>query len=140
MANAKYNAGKLGILSGAINLTSGTIKCLLVTSGYTPDIVAHQFLSDITNQVANGNGYTTGGQTVTGKTFTRNDTTNVAVFAAANAVWPASTITASGSVIYLDTGNPATSTLISFHDFGGNVTSTNGAFTVPLSNEIIELN
>ena len=139
MANAKYNAGKLGILSGAIDLTSNTIKCLLVTSAYTPNIDTHEDLADITGQVANGNGYTTGGITLASKTFTRNDTTDVTLFAAADAVWTSATITARGAVIYLDTGVAGTSTLISYHDFGTDVSSTNGTFTVPLSGGIIDL-
>lgn len=47
---------------------SDTIKILLCTSSYTPDLAAHDFHNDITNEVANGNGYTTGGATLTGKT------------------------------------------------------------------------
>jgi len=48
------------------DLAGATIKCLLVASGYTVNDAAggHSVLADITNELANGNGYTTGGATL----------------------------------------------------------------------------
>lgn len=43
---------------------SDVIKISLHTSSYTPDLDAHVFRSSLTNEVANGNGYTTGGATL----------------------------------------------------------------------------
>jgi len=50
--------------SGKITWGSDTLKVALLTSSYTPDLVAHVHYSDLTNEVANGNGYTTGGVTL----------------------------------------------------------------------------
>lgn len=47
---------------------SDTIKISLHTSSYTPNLDTHDFVDDLTNEVANGNGYTTGGVTLGSKT------------------------------------------------------------------------
>lgn len=44
---------------------SDTMVETLHTATYTPDLAAHKYVSDLTNEVAAGGGYTTGGQTVT---------------------------------------------------------------------------
>jgi hypothetical protein len=50
---------------------------------------------------------------------------------AADAVWSSSTITARYAAIYDNTpGSAATNPLMGYLDFGGNITSTNGSFTV----------
>lgn len=48
-------------------LAGATVKACLVTSSYTPDatVTGHYLYSDVSaNEIANGNGYTTGGATV----------------------------------------------------------------------------
>lgn len=45
--------------------TPDTFKCTLHTSSYTPNYGTHVFQSDLTSEVASGNGYTTGGNTLT---------------------------------------------------------------------------
>ena len=49
---------------GNIIPATDTVKCLLVTSSYTPVKASHAKRSDITNEVS-GTGYTTGGAAVT---------------------------------------------------------------------------
>lgn len=44
--------------------------------------------------------------------------------------WTGATITARAAVLYKDTGNAATDPLIAYIDFGGDITSTNGPFTI----------
>jgi hypothetical protein len=46
-----------GFKSKDVNLDSDTIKCLLVTHDYVPDLVNHSLVSDITNELASQNGY-----------------------------------------------------------------------------------
>lgn len=53
-----------------IDLVADTIKLQLHTSSYTPDAVAHDFQNDLTNEVAQANGYTTGGVTLGSKSLT----------------------------------------------------------------------
>lgn len=59
--------------------------------------------------------------------------TNIVVFDAADPSWASSTITARYGVLYKSTGTGSTSPLIGYWDFGGNITSTNGTFTVVIS-------
>lgn len=59
-ANALYTG-----LNKEWDFDGDTIKETLHNSSYTPNLDTHAYVSDLTNEVANGNGYTTGGQTVT---------------------------------------------------------------------------
>lgn len=72
------------------DLTGATIKLLLTSSAYTPNTTetGHTVLADITNELANGNGYTTGGATLTSPTITA--ITGGFKFSTANASWTAS--------------------------------------------------
>lgn len=129
MASFNFNEGLRDLVNSYLG--SGTFKMLLVTvvPGET-EKDTWDFLDDVTNQVANGNGYTTGGEAVT-LTVAEDDDTNNDVEVTAGAVtWPTATITAVAAIIYKDTGNAATSPLICSIDFGQSVASTNGDFTV----------
>ena len=52
-----YNKGKGKIVGGTINLDSPDIRVMLAQSGYTPDQAAHDYVSDVTNEVGGGVGY-----------------------------------------------------------------------------------
>jgi len=79
-----YDPFKQYLGDGTIDLDTDTIKCLIVSSAYTPS-AAHSVLADITNEVANGNGYTTGGVALTGATYLQ--TAGVAAFKSNNPAW-----------------------------------------------------
>lgn len=73
------------------DLTGATIKMALVSSAYTPSAgeAGHALWSDVsTNEIANGNGYTTGGATLSAPTATA--ITNGWKFSSGNASWTAS--------------------------------------------------
>jgi hypothetical protein len=110
--NATYNSLKSGLMTGDVDL-AGTLKVMLVTAAYTPDIDNHAFRSDVTNEVS-GTGYTAGGKALTGNGVTVDTAANEAVFDADNVFWASSTITARGAVIYADSGNAATDRLIHY--------------------------
>ncbi len=60
-----YNEFKKYIADGTFDLDGNTIKAMLLTSSYTPSVANDDIKADIVaNEVANGNGYTTGGVTV----------------------------------------------------------------------------
>jgi hypothetical protein len=105
---------------------------MLVTSAYTPDIDAHEFRNQVTNEVT-GTGYTAGGQTVANKTVVQSNSNDRAIFDFDDVTWANSTITARGAVLYRDTGTPATSELIAYWDFATDRISSNGNFTVQIS-------
>lgn len=72
------------------DLTGATIKMLLTSSAYTPNTTesGHSVLADITNELANGNGYTTGGATLSSPAITA--ITGGYKFSTGNASWTAS--------------------------------------------------
>lgn len=92
---AVYNSFKAKIMDGSIDLDTGDINVSLHTSGYTPNIDTDVFYSDITaSEVANGNGYTTKGQSLASKAVSVDTTDDEGVFDAADVTWSDSTITA----------------------------------------------
>lgn len=73
------------------DLTGVTIKMLLTTSTYVPDTTntGNTVLANITNELANGNGYTTGGVALSTPTVAAFSTTGFK-FSTGNASWTAS--------------------------------------------------
>lgn len=133
MADLIYNsfraalAGDAAISSTPIDFEADTIKMALLTSTHTPS-AANTYYSDLTNEVAAGGGYSTGGATVTGITVTYSGATATIT---SNAVtWSTSTITARYAVIYKDSGVGTTSPLIALYDFTTDKSSSSGDFTV----------
>lgn len=130
MANAIYNSFFRDVINGSIDLDSDTIKVMLVTDAYTPNVDTHTKRSDITNEVV-GTGYTSGGATLANKTVTVDNTANGSVFDADNVVWSTSTITARGCILYKSRGGVASADeLICYKDFGANVSSTAANFEI----------
>lgn len=70
---------------------SANIFMLLTTSSYTPDTTntGHTVLANITNELANGNGYLTGGVALAAPTVAAFSTTGFK-FSTGNALWTAS--------------------------------------------------
>ena len=130
MANFLYTSFKRDRSQGLVNLASDTIKVALVTSAYTPNQDTHEKFSDITGEVANGNGYSSGGAALANKTVTKDNANHAGVFDADDVSWDPSTITARGAVLYKDTGSPATSPLIGYIDFGADKASTADRFRI----------
>lgn len=113
---------------------AGTWKAMLVTSGYTPDFDLHDFRDDaVANEVANGNGYTTGGETLAAPAVTFNTATNLFEVNFPQVVWNSASFSANGCIYYKELGTDAQDELAFFNDFGGTVTATNAAFTVNAS-------
>lgn len=130
MADLVYNSFKSDLYKGDIDLENGSIKCLLVTSGYVPDRALHTRRSDITNEVV-GAGYTAGGLELTNVVATQDNADDEGVLDADDAIWIPSTITASGAVLYNSRGGAASNDeLIGYIDFGGNIVSTAGEFRI----------
>ena len=95
-----YEAG-LNRNRGVINLKEDTIKLALVASTYTPDLDAHTIWGDVSaNEVADGDGYTAGGEALTGVTLTRVGA--ITTFGADNVTWIELTKTFRYGVLYVD--------------------------------------
>jgi hypothetical protein len=131
MASLLYNSAVDDMARGAIDFDTDTFKVMLVTSSYTPDKDTHDKRNDVTNEVS-GTGYTAGG--VTSVCTVTKDTANDRVTLSFAAVsWASSTITARGAVIYKSTGTASNDNLVAYNDFGSDVASASGTFTVGAS-------
>lgn len=130
-----YLNGARAAMERKLDWDTDTIKCLLLASTYVPDIDNHDFLDDVIAHQIIGTGYTAGGKTLTGKAFVHNFTLNMLKMVADNVVWASATITARYAVFYQDTGNSATSPLISYVDFGTDKSVSASDFTVDVSTD-----
>ena len=112
MASHVYPLAKESFITGVINLSSDTIKLVLLTSAYTYS-AAHQFRSSLSGVIGSASG------------AFASKTVALGVFNAANvtltAVAGGSTIAA--LAIYKDTGSSATDNLIAFVDGFSQVTN-----------------
>jgi hypothetical protein len=105
------------------NPSGNTFKIALYTSSATLGASTTAYSSS--DEVANGNGYTTGGNTLTSVSPTTSGTTAYVDFA--DTTWTSSTITANGALIYNNTNaNRAVVTLA----FGSDKSSSNGDFQI----------
>jgi hypothetical protein len=130
MADVIYNSFKRDIANGSIDLDTDTVKVMLVTASYVPDQDAHTKRSDVTNEIT-GTGYTAGGQTLSGKTVTADNTNNRGVFDANDVTWSGATFTARGAVLYKSRGGAASADeLICYLDFGTDKSVSGGDFTI----------
>ena len=122
------------LAKGSIDFDTDSFYCMLV-DGYTPDAANDTKRSDVTGEVV-GTGYTAGGASVTA-TVT-NDTGNSRLdISFSNPSWAASTITADGAVIYKSRGGAASSDeLVAYVDFGGDVSSSSGTFSVSFTSPL----
>lgn len=125
-----YGNAFVAAFNKEIDFNSDTIKVALCTSSYTPNQDTHDYFDDITNEVT-GTGYTAGGATLGSATITYTGATNTLMLDGADVSWSTSTITARYAVIYDATpGTNATRPLIAYVDFGADVSSTAGTFSI----------
>jgi hypothetical protein len=105
------------------NAAADVYKIALYTSTATLSNATTAYTA--TNEVV-GTGYTATGQTLVG--FTASLDTNTAILDwTTDPSWPTSTITARGALIY---NSSKTNSAIAVLDFGSDISSTNGTFTV----------
>ena len=130
ISQAMCTSFKVQLLSGAQNFNTGTTKVYkiaLFTSSATLDASTTTYSGSTTGEVANGGGYTTGGNTLTVSQIPTNGGSGTTAFISfANTTWSAATITARGALIYNSTDDTAVAVL----DFGSDKTSTAGDFTI----------
>jgi hypothetical protein len=132
MASLIYNSCIDDTAKGNIDFDSNIFKAMLVASTYTPNKDTHDKRDDVTGEVT-GTGYTAGG--VTSAVTVTKDTANDRVTIQFGAVsWATSTITARGIVYYKSRGGASSADeLVAYNDFGSNVSSSGGTFSVAAS-------
>lgn len=132
MASLIYNSAVDDMARGAIDFDTDTFKVLLVTSSYSPNKDTHDKRDDITNEVT-GTGYSAGGVT-SACTVTKDTANDKVTLQFASVSWASSTITARAAVIYKSRGGASSADeLIAYNDFGADVSTTAGTFTVAAS-------
>ena len=82
-----YGQAMLKMATGSIDLDTDTFKMLLATSSYTPNLDTDDFRNDVTAEVANGNGYATGGVTLASVAVTYDATSNQVRMDVADPSW-----------------------------------------------------
>lgn len=127
-----YSPAALALGTAGFNLSTDTIMCALLGSGYTPNATSHSLYSDVSAQEVTGTGYTQGGLALTSQSWTTSAGT--ATFTAANVTWANSTITARYAVLVRRAGGSlvAGDKLLAYVDLtgGGTISSTSAAFTI----------
>jgi hypothetical protein len=124
MASIFYNEFFDALMTKLINVESDTIKAELRTSSYTPNKDHNH--AGLSAEVANGNGYTTGGATLANVTSTQDNTNDRGTMDADDVQWTSSSFTARYATLYDTTATK----LICCIDFGGDVTVSSGTFTI----------
>ena len=114
---------KRDVMLGLHDLDTDTIKIALYTSSATLNATTTAYSA--TNEVANGNGYTTGGVTLASASVIVNSTSGC--FDSNNPEWTSATFTARGALIYNDTESDLA---IAVLDFGGNFSVAGGTFRI----------
>jgi hypothetical protein len=114
-----------------VDLSSGTYKIMLTTSTHTPNQDTHDFRDDLTNEVANGGGYTTGGLTVT-VARTYDGASNEIRVAVQDAVWgPGATITFRNAHLVKILGGAASADpLVAYIAYASDQSVSNGTLTI----------
>lgn len=107
MANALFDKARQRFLEGQFNWNTDTIKAVLVDTGtYTPNLSAHEFLSDVGSgsRISTSGAFT--GKATSGGAADANDVTFTSVTGAS----------IEAIILYKDTGTDSTSPLIAFID------------------------
>lgn len=123
ISQAMCSSFKTELLGGTHDLDTDSLYIALFTSSATLGASTTTYSS--TNEVANGNGYTTGGKLLTSPVISLDGTTAIVDFA--DVTWTESTITARGALIY---NSSKSNKAIAVLDFGADKVSTASDFTV----------
>ena len=137
ITSAIANSFKQEILVGTHNFTASsghTFKIALIKANANYSVVTGN-----SDELANGSGYTTGGNTLTSVTPVLDGSTAVCDFA--NTSWSSATFTTRGCIIY---NTSASNKAVMVLDFGADYSVSNGTFTVEFptanaSNAIIRI-
>lgn len=135
MASTNFTNLTRTLVQGNLNFGSNTFKVLLVSAAPTEaQLDGWANRSDITNEIT-GTGYTAGGLTQ-GFTLDAIDTANNRQSITWSNIingWTGATFSAFGAIIYKNSGNSSTDTLLHYIDFSALVACTNGTFSISYS-------
>jgi hypothetical protein len=140
MTTAASNKLRELILNQGVNLTSDVIYIILMVSGFSfnPGTM-FQYSNVSASELGAGNGYTQGGQALTGYALAEDDTNMVV-----NITWNSATWTATGGTIGPTPGailydyTSASKYVLGYIDFGGNQSQASGGIAT-ISNITLQL-
>jgi hypothetical protein len=124
--------------NGAVNLTTSTIKMMLVTGAYSPNQNTHDFRDDLGATEVSGTGYTAGGNVLSTVTVSMDGSGNVTIDANDPATWSQDVggfTNARRAIIYVARGGAASADeLIAYsNDFGADIGNAAADLTVLLN-------
>lgn len=132
----KFEAFSEHLAEKVHDLNADTLKVLLTNDA--PDAAADAVKADLTSEIANGNGYTTGGADAQNATSRAGGTTSVT---GVDIVWTASGGTVGPfryAVLYNDTPSSPADPLIGYWDYGSSITLQIGeTFTVDFGSSVL---
>lgn len=135
-----YGKGLLAVCTGAIDLDTDSFKAMLLSNAYSPDQDAHDFRDDVTANEVTGTGYTAGGSALAGVSVTYDAASNEVRILWNDVTWSSSTITARYAAIYKSRGGAASADeLLAYIDFGTDMSSNNGAFTLDFTTSVLKI-
>jgi len=128
MASLVANNFRMLLAAGTPVFASDTFKIILMQEGFVFNPDAHDLYANVSaSEVANGFGYTTGGNTLAGVAVTQNDVDDRAVITWSNTSWTAAAGDigpACGAIIYDDTVTD--DPIVGYIDFDGSYTEPDG--------------
>jgi hypothetical protein len=137
MAAGAYNLYSQALLemgNGSFNLSTNTFVMILATSAYTPAPNTDATYANVSaDELATGNGYTVGGEVLSGVTFTT--TGGVATFTCTSPTWASFSGTFRYGIILSRAGSSLASTdkLLCYSDLGGGASVTGGGGTLTVT-------
>ena len=136
MASGVYNRFFYNLALGNIDWDSDNMKCALLGDSYT-FAASHaawstgDSLSPKNFEIANGDGYTTGGSSLDNCAVTQDDTADWAKLDADDEVWSGATINTWGAVVY--DGTLSSDDLVCYYDFAAQKSVSTGSLTLQWS-------
>lgn len=131
MASFVYNSVLTDVVNADLDFAVDSFKMMLVTSSYSASKSAHAKRSSVTNELASSGGYTAGGAATN---CTISDDTNKKILTFSAVSWPSATFTVAAAVIYKARGGASSADeLVAYNDFGSNITTSNGTFSLASS-------
>ena len=136
MASGVYNRFFYNLALGNIDWDSDNMKCALLGDSYT-FAASHAAWSTGDSEspknfeIANGDGYTTGGSSLDNCAVSQDDTADWAKLDAEDEVWSGATINTWGAVVYDDT--LSSDDLCCYYDFAAQKSVSTGSLTLQWS-------
>lgn len=129
----KFNSFVYNLGTGIMNLSSDTLKLALTN---VAPVATNTVYSNLT-EIASGNGYTTGGVTLTTSSYSQTGGTAKLIVSAANPTWTATGGTMASFRYYVLYDSTATgSPLIGWWDYGSVVSLTVGQTFTPVFDSV----